>query len=268
MTRLDLRGRRIVVTGASSGLGAAFARCLVTNHRARVLLVARRAARLGALADQLREVGGEVETMPLDLACDDAVDQLCAAVGDAYGWVLGAAQHHYGSFSDTPEEVIDAMLRVNATAPVRLIRRVLPGLDARGGGGVLVVASTGGLMPAPRQSLYAATKALLVNFTQSLHYERGADARAVVSLCCPGAMLTEMLTESPVMAHVTRRRWMQAMVMPTQAVAEQALAAWVAGQPLFIPGHMNRAMDRIVRLLPRSVAGRGAALVYPDESSP
>ncbi|MCB9541117.1 MAG: SDR family NAD(P)-dependent oxidoreductase [Myxococcales bacterium] len=250
-------GRRILVTGASSGLGAAFARALA-RRGARLVLVARRADRLRALAAAL---GPAATALPLDLAAPDALDHL-PAPGEIDVLVSSAGAHHYGDFTAMPEAEIERLLALDATVPVRLVRRYLPAMDARGAGGVLLVASTGGLMPAPRQAVYAASKALIVNFAQSLYYERGANHPVPVTLCCPGGMPTPMLTASPVMAHIERRRWMRWMLTEPDRVAAEALAAFEAGRPLCIPGRLNRAMDRVTRLLPRALAGRGAAAVY------
>lgn len=251
-------GRRVLVTGASSGLGAAFARALA-RRGARLVLVARRADRLEALA---AELGPDATPLPLDLAAPDALARLPAA--DAIDvFVSSAGAHHYGDFTAMPEAEVERLLALDATVPVRLVRRYLPAMDARGEGGVLLVASTGGLMPAPRQAVYAASKALIVNFAQSLYYERGAGHPVPVSLCCPGGMPTPMLTASPVMAQVERRPWMRWMLTDPEQVAAEALAALEAGRPLCIPGRLNRAMDRVTRLLPRALAGRGAAAVYP-----
>lgn len=264
--RVALAGRWVVVTGASGGLGEVIARQLVVERGARVVLVARRAERLAALAGELRAAGGEAVVLPLDLAAPDAVDRLVAEATRGrvvHGLVLNAASYHYGDFTAMPEAMVDEMLTVNAMVPVRLVRRFLPIFDAQGGGGVLMVASTGGLMPAPRQAVYAASKALVCNFAQSLYYERGPDAIVPVTLCCPGGMPTAMLQDSPVMAQVARRRWMRVMLTAPERVAREALDAWVAGAALCIPGRLNRVMDRVTRLLPRGVAGRGAARVYP-----
>lgn len=263
--RVALSGRWVVVTGASGGLGEVFARQLVVERGARVVLVARRVDRLAALAAELRAAGGEAVVVALDLAEPGAVDRLFAEATRGrvvHGVVLNAASYHYGDFTAMPEAMVDEMLTVNAMVPVRLVRRFLPVFDAQGAGGVLLVASTGGLMPAPRQAVYAASKALLCNFAQSLYYERGPDAAVPVSLCCPGGMPTPMLQGSPVMAQVARRRWMRAMLIAPERVAREALDAWVTGVAVCIPGRLNRVMDRVTRWLPRGVAGRGAARVY------
>lgn len=263
---MPLDGMWVVVTGASGGLGAALARELA-RRGARPVLVGRRRDRLDALAAELRARGGEAAVVVLDLAAPDAIERLYAAAGAegrvVEGLVWCAGVHWFGDFGAMPVDAIEATLAVNALGPVRLVRRYLPELDARGRGGVLLVASTGGLMPAPRQAVYAASKALVVNFAQSLTYERGPDAAVPVCLCCPGAMPTEMLSGSPVMEVIARRRWMRAMLMDPARVARQAVDAFEAGAPLCIPGWLNKAMDRVTRLLPRAVAGRGAARVYP-----
>jgi short-subunit dehydrogenase len=265
MSGVELVGRWVVVTGATSGLGEAMARQLALEHGAKVVLVGRREDRLRALEAELRSAGREAVSLTLDLSAPDAPERLWEEANrgrEVHALVLDAATYWFGEFNQMPEDEVAQMLAVNAVTPVRVVRRLLPELDARGSGGILLIASTGGLMPAPFQAVYAGTKALICNFALSLHHERGEDAAVPVCLCCPGGMPTAMLTGSAAAARVLRHPWLRWMMMEPEEVARQALRAFVAGEALCIPGQMNRAMDRFTRLLPRGVAGRGAARVY------
>ncbi len=265
---LPLRDTWVLVTGAASGLGAAMARALVTQHGARVLLTARRVDRLEALAHTLDPTGQRVAVMAADLCLDADVDRLldAALARDVGGAVLAAGSYWYGAFSAMEADTVDTLLAVDVRAPVRMARRLLPHFDARGHGGLLFVASTGGFMPTPRQAVYGGAKGFLVNFARSLHYERGGAANPVhVTLACPGGMPTEMLHGSPVREVLARNRVVSAMMMSPEDVAARCLAAWLRHAPEVIPGTMNRAMVAFSRMLSLDRLGHGAAKVYdPD----
>ncbi len=265
---LDLRDVWVLVTGASSGLGAAMARTLVGKHGARVLLTARRSDRLEALARELDPTGQKTATVTADLAVDADVDRMldAAVARDVGGAVLTAGSYWFGEFSTMEPDAVDTLLAVDIRAPLRCARRLLPHLDGRGRGGVMFVASTGSFMPTPRQAVYGGAKGFLLHFARSLHYERGGRDNPVhVTLACPGGMPTEMLQNSPVREVLARNRVVSAMMMSPEAVAEACLAAWIRGDPEVVPGTMNRAMVAFSRMLSLDRLGHGAAKVYdPD----
>jgi short-subunit dehydrogenase len=265
MKKLSLGGKYTLITGASSGLGAAMARSLVVKRRARVLLAARRVDRLEAIARELDPSGTRVAFIQADLATDEGTDRMldAALARDVHAAVLAAGSYWFGEFTAMTPEVIDTLLAVDVRAPVRCARKLLPHFDARGGGGLLFVASTGSFMPTPRQAVYGGAKSFLQNFARSLHFERGGTSNPVhVTLACPGGMPTEMLEGSPVREVLARNKVVSAMMMQPEAVAEASLDAWVRGEAEVVPGVMNRAMVAFSRVLPLGRLGEGAARVY------
>lgn len=264
---LTLKDRWVLVTGASSGLGRALARELATRHRACVVLSARRRERLEDLARELDPGGTRTALAPADLGRPDGVEALFAATSPAQleAAALAAGSHAFGSFTAMPPERIAELLAVDVHAPVAIARRLLPVFDARPGGGLLFVGSTGGFMPTPQQAVYGGAKAFLMNFVRSLHFERGAANPVHVTLVCPGGMPTEMLTGTPVGAVLARRPLVSRMLMDPEVVARQALAALLANTPELVPGLANRAMLAYARLLPLGLLGRGAARIYDPE---
>jgi hypothetical protein len=262
---LTLTDRWVLVTGASSGLGRAFAVELATRHRACLVLSARRRDRLEALARELDPGGTRTQLAPADLGRPDGVDALLTAAPPdrLEAAVLAAGTHAFGRFDETPPERIAELLHVDVHAPVNLARRLLPALDARGGGGLLFVGSTGGFMPTPQQAVYGGAKAFLLNFVRSLHFERGGPRDPVhITLVCPGGMPTEMLQGTAVGELLARRPLVSRMMMDPAEVARRGLAALLAHEAEVVPGLANRAMVAYAKLLPLGLLGAGTARVY------
>lgn len=262
---LKLADRWVLVTGASSGLGRALAVELATRHGACLVLSARRRDRLEALARELDPGGTRTHVAPADLGRPDGVDALLAAAPldrlDAAA--LAAGTHAFGRFDEAPPQQIDELLQVDVHAPVAIARRLLPQLDARGGGGLLFVGSTGGFMPTPLQAIYGGAKAFLLNFVRSLHFERGgAEDPVHVTLVCPGGMPTEMLRGSRVGEVLARHPLVSRMMMDPAVVARRALAAWLAHEAEVVPGLANRVMVAYAKLLPLGLLGPGTARIY------
>lgn len=264
--RLSFDDRWVVVTGASSGLGAAIARRLAAEG-ARLLLVARRTNLLAALASELRERGArEVVPLPHDLAATGATDALFdeATRGrEVHSVVSSAATYWFGDYGTMPADAIDRMLALNVRVPITLVRRFLPYLAERRAGGILLVSSLGALVPSPGQALYSSTKAMLRSFVESVHHERGGKRGDVVlTASFPGGMPTEMFARSPA-AERLRTRWLvRCSMMSPDRVARASLDAFRRGEPFVVPGALNRLIVGMSRLLPREIVGQRAADVY------
>ncbi len=184
-----------LVTGASSGIGVDLARQLASRGH-NVVLVARRADRLEALASELRDAHGvRAEALACDLIDPDATDALPGRV-DALGLdvsilINNAGYGSAGQFTDLDVTSEAEMVRLNCEAVVRLSGAYAPRLTARdGGGAILIVASSAGMQPIPGQATYAATKAFALSFSEALHTELSHRGVAVSALC-PGPIDTE-----------------------------------------------------------------------------
>lgn len=264
---LDFTGKWVAVTGASSGLGESFARLLAGRYRANLVLVARRRDRLERLARELRSYHGvETHVVVADLSIEGAPERVfreSVAGRRVYALISNAAMYWFGEFARMDPAVVGQMMRTNVHAPIELMARFLPYLDAHDDGGVLVVTSTGSLMPAPRQAVYGGSKAMLQNFVESLYFERGGQrARVALTLFTPGGIATEMLWSSPVHEHLERHPIVRRMIKSPDQMAEQALAAFVDRQLSCIPGVMNRAMVLVAKLFPQQFVGEAAARIY------
>ena len=256
--------RRSLVTGASSGIGEAFARVL-RSRGDRLVLVARRQDRLARLAEVL---GGEpaVLTVALDLASPGAGEQL-EAVLRARGLevdllVNNAGLGQGGRFHEQPPERLLHMVDLNVRALTDLLRRFLPPMVARGRGAVVNVASMSSFQPVPYLGAYAATKAYVLSLTESLSVELSGTGVAVQALC-PGNVPTEFQQ----VAGTERTRYTRTPAMPALDVARASVAALGTGQVIVIPGARDRVGAQLVRFAPRSVVRRVAArLFHPPEA--
>lgn len=163
---MDLHRRRVLITGASRGIGEATARAFAA-HGASVALVARDAEKLAAVAD---EVGGTAH--PADLLDPDVVQGLVATVEDDGGpidvLVNNAGMDAVGAFADTDPQAIERVFRLNLVTPVQLCRQALPGMLERGRGHLVNISSLAGVAAYPGMATYAATKAGLTQFTEVL----------------------------------------------------------------------------------------------------
>lgn len=193
----------IIVTGASSGIGTEFARQLA--GRAEVLvLVARRKARLDALADELREAHPNltVAVSPCDLSESENARTLVAEVVTRFGridvLINNAGMGDIGPLATADPEKIDRMLGVNVVGFTAMARAVVPAMVARKRGAILNVSSGFGLVTMPMFSAYVATKHYVHGFTESLRAELGRYDISVSELC-PGPVATEFeaVAENP-----------------------------------------------------------------------
>lgn len=245
----ELRDRTALITGASTGIGEAFARGLAARG-ANLFLVARTESKLRALADELQSsYGVRADYLTLDLSADDAGSQLFdETTGRGIGVDLLINNAGFGSFGEFSELTVGRelqMIHLNVIALVDLTHRYLSGMLLRQAGGVINVASTAGFQPVPFMATYAATKSFVLNFSEALWVEckdRGVSVLAV----CPGATRTEFFDAAAV-----KGRPPEAMMQSAGEVVESALAALAAGRSSVISGWKNRLMIALSRLVPR-----------------
>ncbi|UUU28990.1 SDR family NAD(P)-dependent oxidoreductase [Streptomyces sp. CA-210063] len=257
-----------LITGASSGIGAAYARLLADDHD--LVLVARRADRLADLAEELRAQGASVEVLPADLATHDGIaavtDRLAA--GDVRMLISNAGAGGYAPLTDVDPAEIDRLLTLNAVAPIQLVRAALPGMLAAGEGAVVTVASLlafsagstlGGVggaddapARAPRRTLYVAAKTATLGFTRTLAGEL-ADTPVRVQVVCPSIVATEwnggvsrgnpraMLPEDVASASLAGLRLGETVCVPGLEEQDSALDALLAAEAMVMAGGFRPA---------------------------
>jgi hypothetical protein len=245
--------KRALVTGASAGIGEAFARALAARHHD-LVLVARRRERLEVLAKELAErhrVATSVEAADLTEAGD--LERLAVAVAaDAPDLLVNNAGFGtMGAFAElAPERELEE-IRLNVIALVRLTRAALPGMLARGRGGIVNVSSLAGESAGPFTATYAATKAFVTRFSESIHEEvRGSGV--TVQALLPGLTRTEFQQVAGVDESIAPGfAWMRA-----EQVVEASLAALERRDAVCIPGLGNRLLGTLTAVAPRGFARR------------
>jgi short-subunit dehydrogenase len=245
----DFRGKWALITGASSGIGAALAREL-SAHGAKLILTARRRDRLDTLAAELNASGTETRTVTADLNDPAAPDQIYAATegaGIAVDILVNnAGLGQYGAFHLSAVEQELSQVRVNCEAVVRLSRLFVPNMVERRRGWVLVVASTASFQPLPYITTYAATKVFDRFFALGLAAEVARFGVKVTALC-PGPTESEFFEIAG--AEIFKGRGVQ----PTPEVARLAIKALARGQRTLIPNFSGRFTAFLVRFLPVSL---------------
>ena len=258
MTSREGAGRTALITGASAGIGMALARVFAA-HGFNLVLTARRAERLIALAKELHEAHGiEARPMPADLARPETPANLIVALHRANiaidVLVNNAGYSVPGLYRETEWATQRDFLQVLVVAPCELTRGLLPGMTQRGYGRILNIASVAGLMPgSASHTLYGGAKSLLIKFSQSLHSEQTGTGVYVTALC-PGFTYSEFHDVSGTrgqMSRLPKILWLSA-----EFVAREGYAAVMRNQAIAIPSTRYKLISTAMRLLPLNLAYR------------
>jgi short-subunit dehydrogenase len=255
---MEGRGKTALVTGASAGIGEAFARELA-SHGFDLVLTARRRERLEALAAELEKKHG-VRTLCVseDLSDPQAPERLVAAIhaaGMRVDFLLNNAGYGVpGTFADTTWKEQSDFIQVLVTSGVHLAHLVLPGMIERGFGRIVNVASVAGLLPGTAgHTLYAASKSFMIKFSQSValeHRGTGVSATAV----CPGFTLSEF---HDVVGNRSQVSKLPSFLWMTSAdVASEGYAAAMRGDVVCVNGAVNRGLTTLTKLIPDRLALR------------
>jgi len=250
--RAAVRGKVVLVTGASSGIGRELADILAREGHD-LVLVARREPELTDLARELKEAhGADSRVITADLSAPDAATQLVESLGATTPvdvLVNNAGFGGAGAFSERDRDEELRMIAVNVTALTDLTRLLVPGMVSRGRGRILNVASTASFQPGPFMAVYYATKAYVLSFSEALAEELSGTGVTVTCLC-PGVTETGFqkvagvedipLTKGP-------------LSMSARTVAESAYKGMAKGRRLVIPGVHNKVGVQSLRLSPRAL---------------
>ncbi|MGE0616558.1 MAG: SDR family NAD(P)-dependent oxidoreductase [Bacteriovoracia bacterium] len=240
-----------LITGASSGIGWELAGILAKDGHS-LVLVARSEGKLKELAGDLAaRYGVGVDVLARDLAKPDMAAQVMADL-DQKGIALdilvnNAGFGEFGEFKDTPWEREAEMIQLNITALTQLTKLCLPGMLKRKQGRIMNVASTAAFQPGPLMSVYYATKAYVLHFSEAIANELKGTGVTVTTLC-PGPTISGFQAA----ANLTQSKLVKGRRLPSSAdVAKYGYAAMMRGQGVAIHGAPNKFIQFAVRFMPR-----------------
>lgn len=239
----------VVITGASSGIGAELARGLARRGFP-LLLVARRRERLDDLANEVgEEYSIAVEVLPLDLSESRARAKLANRLRSEpiAGLCNSAGFGTSGVFHELPVERESEEVTLNSLVLMELTHATLPGMVERGAGAVMNIASIAGFQPVPYMAVYSATKAFVQTFSEAVHEELHGTGVSVTCLC-PGPVPTEWAE----IANAERFSIPLAQVSPHD-VAEAAIGGMLSGRRTVVPGVVPKVVSTGGRYVPRSL---------------
>jgi short-subunit dehydrogenase len=246
-------GQTALITGASGGIGAAYARELAAQG-ADLILVARSEGKMTALAAQLRDRHHvRVDVVPTDLTLADAAETVATRVAELDRQVdilvNNAGFATYGDLVDSDPARLTAEVRLNCVTLVDLTTRFLPGMVTRRRGTVINVASTAAFQPLPHMAVYGATKAFVLSFTEALWAEARPAGVRVVAIC-PGSTRTEFFDVVG-----AKEAAVGAMRTPEQVVAA-TFKALRRGVPTVVDGRRNALLAYTTGMMPRRLVVR------------
>jgi short-subunit dehydrogenase len=251
----ELRGRNAIVTGASRGLGVYIAKTLA-QHGVNLALAARSADKLEETRRTCEAMGVRAIAVAADITSLDDQRRLVATAEREFGTidilVNNAGIELVSAFADLSIEQIDDVIRTNLNAPIWLTKLVLPSMLSRKSGAIVQVASLAGKAPVPYDSIYATTKAGLINFAESIQGELEGTG-VTSSVVCPG-FVSEAGMWADREAAGARRPFTLGTVSP-QKVANAVVSA-IKGHPEMIVAAMPmRPLLAVIDLAPRLRVG-------------
>jgi short-subunit dehydrogenase len=256
------QGRTALVTGASSGIGKAFAELLAAKGYA-LVLTARRGDRLEALAAELKQKHGvATQTIVADLAEPQAPAQIASELavrGLTIDLLVNNAGYGVpGSYVKVPWTDHERFMHVMVTAVLDLTHRLLPGMLERGWGRIINIASVAGMVPAPAgHTLYGASKAFLIRFSEALNAEN-RDKGVHTTAVCPGFTKSEFHDVTGTrdrMNNMPSFLWLKA-----DDVARQGYDAVMKGRPVIVNGRIYQFLVWLLGAVPRTVSHWGSSL--------
>lgn len=252
----------VLITGASSGIGLELARSFARDG-SRLILVARNTAALETLAEELRRENKiEVMVLTADLSKPETpkriFEELSSKKIGVDVLVNNAGFGAIGVFEQWPSKWLTEMVQVNVTALTELTRLFLPGMIERRRGGVLNVGSVAGFVAGPGMTVYYATKAFVLSFSEALA-EEARGTGVTVTVLCPGPTPTNFGT----VAGSPNAKLFRVPGTPASKVAGDGHKAFRKGQTICISGIQNTFLVFLIRLLPRALVRR-IALKFND----
>ena len=251
-----------LITGASSGIGLALAHELASRG-AHVILTARSGDKLEAEAETIRAAGNKAYAYTADLTVPGSAEKLYSEItGDGLAIDLlinNAGYGRWGGFAEFPRSDYAQMIQLNITSLTELCHLAIPDMVTRGGGGVINIGSTASFLPVPFASVYSASKAYVLMFSEALRYEYAEQGVRIMTVC-PGATATKFSAVASEKSSTDLQSINAKLAEAgkqgdsSESVAKEGLDAFLEDQVYVVTGKGNRKFALLPRLLSRRKA--------------
>lgn len=248
-----MENRTAVITGATSGIGAAYA-ARFAEEGYDVIITGRRKEKIEAFADRIRkEQGVNVEVVLAELSSKEMVQELVERINIRKIEIL-VNNAGFGAsrlYQDYNLEVMEQMAKVSVLTPMKLIRAVLPGMIERGSGTVINISSGNAFLVTPKSSVYSGTKAFLKNFTEGLHLDLMSTG-IKVQVVCPGFTKTDFHSKMGMDKSKQKDKGLIKWMSP-EKVVDISLRDLKKNKVVCIPGLYTKILIKLHNLLPRKI---------------
>ena len=256
-------GKTAVITGATSGIGAAYARRLAKDGYDLVITGRRKEIIQKLAGDLAKQYGIKVDVIIAELAEDADVQKVIDAIksNPDVEMLINNAGYYSGRMeclTDTDLTECEKMIKILTIVPLRLAYTVIPAMSSRGKGAIINVSSLAGILPMRKQTIYSASKAFVKFFSEGLYMELGSKGIKVQALC-PGVIATDFYRNRPQKEQNTKSPKM----MSPEEVVDCSLKCLEKNRAICVPGGMYKAMNTIFGILPRSAWYKYIAKMVP-----
>jgi short-subunit dehydrogenase len=264
MGKVILRGRTILITGATRGLGRQLALALAENEGANLILVGRDEKRLNQLVGEIdRRCSVRTRIVVKDLLEKQSAYSLFKELEheEIFGLVNNAGMTYYGPTESSQLDLFGSIIELDFRRVVELTLLFFDRMKAKSQGFILNVTSLASFAPIPYQSIYSAAKAATQAFSECL-YQENRDHPVLISTFAPSGMATDMIERAGLTRHMEKHRF---SYVETQRAAREIIKGIKRGKRLIIPGFINRLIYRLVDVAPRRMLVALAEKIFSYE---
>lgn len=241
-----------LITGASSGIGYEIAKLFAKDGH-NLLLIGRNSEKLQLVKDELNKFNVDIKILSLDLSNKDHIKNLFNYIEinklDIENVINNAGVGIFGDYKDIATEANESLIDINITALTKITTYFLPKLIDKNSGGILNVASTAAFCAGPRMSTYYASKAYVLNLSESIH-EECKSTKVKISCLCPGPVKTDFQSKAGIVKSESAKKYL----MDAKTVAEEGYKGFKKGKVIIIPGKKNKLLVIANKFLPRSIS--------------
>ena len=251
--------KKILITGASRGLGCSLVKILAANSNYQLVLVARDSGDLQKLKSEIEKINQHVEIFAIDLSQKENLNSLLEKVKDVDILVNNAAGKYFGQFTSQSQDEIMKIVQLNCMTPMFLCHHYAKIMKEKNSGLIINIASLSAFFPVPYMSVYSATKAFLVSLGECLDQEFAGTGVRVMTVC-PGIINTDF-HKTAGLSGLSKKKNSLAVMSPDE-VAKSIADHIDKPSPIIIPGVYNKALNFLSRFTTRAFKVKSVARIY------